>query len=236
MDLDSLQCFMCLEFVPENHYTCQSNGKHKVCITCKKSDLCEICKFKMDEVNDASVNEVYIRFNATRRCIHKHCDAAIEQKDYTDHTSNCYYAPIECPNLNCDHMFEYNADMSQHLRHLSLVHKLSTGTAKIKISRIGVRKAECKIHDLFQTHVFQLSRNMYTMVHVEQNQFKNEYLSNIGSEIIISLYCTTNDDSKEEYEVKFGNVNYKIKEADSYIKSIRAPVDLESFKLTFTVE
>lgn len=239
-DPESYLCFICMDYVAEEHYICSSNGKHRVCIECKNiADInkCELCKSNLYKIQDSNVINIYSKHNVVRYCSYKGCPESVTHKEFDYHLSQCDYAPIECPNLKCDHVFQYNASVNSILMHLVDYHNVIFGQTKNVHMKDGKMFTKCAFRERpmsFGTYGFVLSDTSYVMVNISTNDFKNEYLHDPICEVIVSLYSIKHKTTKPKYSFKFNKKMYNVTLEDQFIKTIQVKLEEDtSFDLYF---
>lgn len=96
---DALTCCVCIEIVEDTYYSCDSNGNHKTCISCKpdlKSNACPVCGIELMLRKDSTILYLAAYLNVERRCKYhaNGCDERIPGIHYEKHVDKCEYRHI----------------------------------------------------------------------------------------------------------------------------------------------
>lgn len=224
--LKSLQCSICLEFVPEKHLACNSIGRHRTCIMCndkraKDKNRCVICEDSINIITDTIVSNIYSLLECNRRCQFSYfgCDEIISQKDYVNHIENCEHRPIRCHNMYCNHLFNSNDNINNHMSHMQIFH----GTVVYpEINPHATVNSYYKTLFSYKLNtekpsLVKISNSLFAIVFVELNSKWNQYVGTAKSEVIVKL-CWTNRTSErlDEYRFKLAGQWCVVSKKDKY--------------------
>ncbi len=231
--LKSLQCSICMEFVPETHYVCGSIGRHKTCIMCNEKQLknknnCLICGDPIGVITDTILNNIYSLLDAKRSCQFSYygCDHTMSQKDYQDHINTCEHRPIRCHSAFCRHLFNSNDNIHAHMSHMQIFHNtvIYAEINPIVNSATGhssFRSIFTYNLNLDKPSLVKINNHLFAIVFLEMNNKWNEYINPMDSEVVIKL-CWTNRTSEklDKYIVKISNQIYAVEKVNNYVSVI----------------
>ncbi len=216
--LKSLQCTTCLDFVPEKHYVCASNGRHRMCEPCymecakKTNYVCTVCKSSMVLVNESMFANIYSFFKVDRHCIYSKygCNKEMKQAEFVTHPETCPYRPIPCSNINCKFMFNSNDTVEKHIEHLRsshgvLIYNSTNDASKISLDVISVAK---------------VSDDIFALLFMKSNRlFADYYRDTVSTLVIQYVFVNRICERQDTYNVI---INGTAKQIDAF----------EDYKLT----